>query len=138
MEKEVEEFPEISVGERSKVKDGKIDIPKNILDALNVEEGDAVAIILIPERKQMRLMKIDRELYKLRIVAKDIYDTTHKLELKLADAKVKIIHTTGFCYAKEACIWEGFLSGPDKANLERLADDIRQVENVYKVELKAL
>ncbi|MFQ6050525.1 MAG: hypothetical protein ACE5K4_02415 [Candidatus Hydrothermarchaeota archaeon] len=138
MEKKVEEFPEISVGERCEIKDGKIEIPKNILEALNLKDGDAVATILIPERKQVRLMKIDKELYKLRIVAKDIYDTTHKLELKLADAKVKIIHTTGFCYAKEACIWEGFLSGPDKANLEKLADDIRQVENVFKVELKAL
>ncbi len=132
----MEKIQEISLGECRELKDGKVDIPTHMLDRLNLRDGDRLVVIFIPERNQLRVMKVEEELQKLTVSCKDIYETTSGITQKLVKAKVNIVHTTGFCFVEGKCIWEGFLSETEEGTLENMINEIRKMENVYNVDLK--
>ncbi len=118
------------------VKEGLVQIPPSMLKDFELADGDKMAVAMVRDRGQIRLIRITAdEVYKLKIKTKEIYETVFKVGELLKKAKIKPLHSTGFCYMKEHCIWEGFIE-EDKATLDKLAEDVGKIANVLDVEIR--
>ena|GEM_PF-4636879 len=127
---------ELLVGSITKVSDNKIHLPKEIMEELNLSEGKSVLVIYKPTIRRIILVPITNGVAKLILSLRDLPEAISEVTSILVESEIKTLYTTGMCYRKGSCVWEGFIDlSKTKTDLEELKKRLSLVEDVFEVRI---
>ncbi|MHA1339224.1 MAG: hypothetical protein ACTSRZ_04010 [Promethearchaeota archaeon] len=86
-------------------------------------------IVLFPTNTEMGLYT------KINLKRKSKLDDTFfiKLRKKLNNFSIKTLYTTGVCFSKDECFWEGVFEYKKDFPLERFIEDLKTIDSVESV-----